>query len=120
MYVSELPSAGDGSAKRTEACAESQRAPAGGERGLSRASRPTLWDLLRDRSWLFHANCGISQFMELHGDANPPNPLPSGGRAMDLIPNRSMSCFNATKPDSMSSILLLPLQCRFVGKLMMY
>ena len=53
------------------------------------------------------------------GQCNPPNPLPSGGIAIDRIPRERISPASDSNPDSMSSSRLLPRQCRLVGKLMM-
>jgi len=52
--------------------------------------------------------------------SKPPSPLPNGGIATERIPNRFISATNAGSPALMSESRLLPRQCRFVGKLMMY
>ena len=50
---------------------------------------------------------------------SPPRPLPSGGMAMERMPRLRISSTSAFRPESISSIRLLPRQWRLVGKLMM-
>ena len=52
------------------------------------------------------------------GHLSPPKPHPSGGTATDRMFSSSMTRTRSLNPASMSSILALPFQCRFVGKLM--
>ena len=51
--------------------------------------------------------------------SRPPNPLPSGGSAMERISRSRISLAKATRQASMSYMRLLSRQWRLVGKLMM-
>jgi hypothetical protein len=51
--------------------------------------------------------------------SSPPRPQPRGGMAIDVILRAFTSATRARSPDSMSSRLLTPRQCRFVGKFTM-
>ena len=50
----------------------------------------------------------------------PPRPLPSGGMAIERMFFSRITRCRSRRPASMSSIRILPRQCRLVGKLIMY